>query len=126
MALTAIRQLLNRAKRWREPAAGMQNGDRVRAVYRCVLDREPDPEGLAHWTAFLDGGGAYDKLLSGFVNSGEFRHRLAQSSAPSAPPPCAESTSEPQAPPSGPQAICGDRQLPVRVNDALHTSPDRR
>jgi len=58
--------------------AGKRNQERVRAAYRCVLGREAEPEGLSHWTAFLNGGGSFDKLLQGFVRSAEFQHRLQQ------------------------------------------------
>ncbi|MGH8455873.1 MAG: DUF4214 domain-containing protein [Stenotrophobium sp.] len=54
----------------------------VNAAYRCLLGREAEPEGLAHWTAFLRGGGDYDKLLQSFVHSAEFQRRLDASAQP--------------------------------------------
>lgn len=56
-----------------------QDLQQVQAAYRCILGREPEPEGLAHWTQFLREGGSYDKLIQSFVRSAEFQRRLGDS-----------------------------------------------
>ncbi|MGH8539813.1 MAG: GSCFA domain-containing protein [Stenotrophobium sp.] len=57
----------------------------IQAAYCCLLGREAEPEGRAHWTAFLSEGGSYDELLLNFVRSAEFQRRLDASVQPSDP-----------------------------------------
>ena len=45
----------------------------VKRCYRAYLYREADPEGLAQWTALLDGGTGIEAVMKGFAGSGEFR-----------------------------------------------------
>lgn len=48
--------------------------DAVRLAYRVILEREPDPDGLAHYVALLEAGTmSRDELLVAFRNSDE-RH----------------------------------------------------
>lgn len=54
---------------------GLQQGfvDDVFRLYRATLDRAPDLGGLLGWTALLADGRPYAAVVSGFVNSPEFR-----------------------------------------------------
>src|SRR5262249_41595925 len=51
----------------------------VTLLYRALLGREGDPNGLAGWEAILLG--RYNTVIPGFVNSSEFR-RLLQTTPP--------------------------------------------
>ena len=53
---------------------GKTNEEIVTIVYNAMLSRDPDPEGLANWTALLDAGYSTTKLVSEFVASEEFGH----------------------------------------------------
>lgn len=48
----------------------------VTALYRMLLLREPDDNGLAAWSKFIRDGGSCDDLLRGFLTSDEFRSRF--------------------------------------------------
>ena len=50
----------------------VSNRDFVLIVYRTILDREADPEGLANWTAKLDAGVSRQTVLEGFLGSVEW------------------------------------------------------
>jgi hypothetical protein len=53
----------------------MSNGEYVAQLYRDVLGREADPDGLASWTALLDAGGTTrGQILIGFSESQEAIH----------------------------------------------------
>ena len=52
---------------------GLSSAETVRLCYRAMLDREPDAEGLAAWTALLDEGYSPAKLVALFAESDEFR-----------------------------------------------------
>jgi len=54
----------------------------VHAAYRCVLGREPDAGGLAHWSTFLRQGGTQEQMLERLVLSRESRQRLEASREP--------------------------------------------
>ncbi len=47
----------------------------VRALYRCLLLREPDPEGLAGYERFLSEGGAVEEAIQTLLRSAEFQTR---------------------------------------------------
>jgi hypothetical protein len=49
----------------------LDNAGFVTLLYNNVLGRAPEPEGLAHWTAVLDGGGGRTDVLVGFSESAE-------------------------------------------------------
>ena len=44
----------------------------VREIYRGVLERDPEAEGLAHWAGFLRGGGSLEELIRLTLKSQEF------------------------------------------------------
>ncbi|WP_260349868.1 DUF4214 domain-containing protein [Alloyangia mangrovi] len=44
----------------------------VTLLYRNVLDREPEPQGLANWTARLEAGMSRERVVLGFSESAEF------------------------------------------------------
>ena len=48
------------------------NAETVRILYRAILDREGDPEGIAGWTAGLNAGKPLSEVIAGFCRSGEF------------------------------------------------------
>ena len=50
----------------------VSNRDFVLIVYRTILDREADAEGLAHWTAQLDSGVSRQQIVEGFLGSVEW------------------------------------------------------
>jgi hypothetical protein len=56
----------------------MTNEDCVRLFYRYLLGREPDPDGLKHWTAVADSETNIKIVLEGFVQSSEFATRSEQ------------------------------------------------
>jgi len=53
--------------------AGSTNAGFVEALYRDVLDRQPDPAGSARWVAALDAGRSRAAVATALVNSGEAR-----------------------------------------------------
>ena len=57
----------------------------IQAAYRCLLDRDAEPEGQAHWSAFLREGGRHEELLLNIVRSAEFQRRLDASVQPGDP-----------------------------------------
>ena len=42
------------------------------AVYKTMLDREPDTGGQAYWVGLLDKGCSYNMVINGFCGSQEF------------------------------------------------------
>ncbi|WP_335949151.1 DUF4214 domain-containing protein [Salipiger bermudensis] len=48
------------------------NEEYVTALYENALDRDPDAQGLANWTARLDEGASRAEILIGFAQSPEF------------------------------------------------------
>ncbi|MGN0638129.1 MAG: DUF4214 domain-containing protein [Huintestinicola sp.] len=56
----------------------LSNKEFVTRMYKTMLDRNPDPTGLARWTAALDNGCSYGYVLQGFGKSAEFT-RLCES-----------------------------------------------
>src|SRR5439155_25166649 len=57
----------------------------VRNLYRAILRREPDEEGLVHWTTKLNQGIELNEVIETFLNTAEFRNQ--QSAARLAYPP---------------------------------------
>jgi hypothetical protein len=57
------------------------------ALYRGILDREPDLAGFTHNVYHLRSGQSLDRLVRGFIASPEFRSRFTQTLAPPAPMP---------------------------------------
>lgn len=54
----------------------------VTALYRGLLGREPDPEGMATYVEHLDSGIALEAGLRAFVDSAEFRARMMAALVP--------------------------------------------
>ncbi|WP_192244063.1 FkbM family methyltransferase [Mesorhizobium silamurunense] len=52
----------------------------ITALYRCCLGREPDPEGLASWSAQIAQHGDPTAVLAGIMASDEFRIRTTTNS----------------------------------------------
>lgn len=50
----------------------VSNRDFVLIVYRAVLDREADEEGLAHWVGKLESGVSRQQIVEGFLGSVEW------------------------------------------------------
>jgi len=53
----------------------------VRAAYRLLLRREPDPIGLRHYQTLVEAGLSVDALIQAFENSDEYRQRAAARAA---------------------------------------------
>ena len=53
--------------------ANHPNAEAVTAVYKTMLDREPDAEGQAYWVGLLDKGCSYNMIINGFCDSAEFK-----------------------------------------------------
>ncbi|MFT7600471.1 MAG: hypothetical protein ACI8TP_003413 [Acidimicrobiales bacterium] len=49
----------------------------VTTIYSGMLDRQPDPGGLAFWVARLEAGGSPVPLIDGFFRSSEYAARVA-------------------------------------------------
>ena len=60
---------------FRDRYGSLSNRAFVELVYRNVLDRSADAQGLAHWTGVLDRGGSRGEVMVGFSESDEFRDR---------------------------------------------------
>ncbi len=56
----------------------LSSSDYASVLYRTLLDREPDAEGLGEWVALLDQGYPKDYILKGFVESPEFTELCAR------------------------------------------------
>lgn len=50
----------------------VSNSEFVMIVYRTILDRDADAEGLAHWTSQLDSGVSRQQVVEGFLGSVEW------------------------------------------------------
>ena len=48
----------------------------VAAAYQLLLDREPEPAGLKHWSSALEGGLAQTEFVRAMLGSAEFRARM--------------------------------------------------
>jgi hypothetical protein len=55
----------------------LNNAQYVQQLYRNVLGREPDPEGLAGWTNALTAGASRGDVLVGFSESEEFKKLMS-------------------------------------------------
>ena len=55
-------------------ARNLSNEDKVIALYRTMLDHDPDAPGLAYWKNLLDNGVSMDFLVNGFSTAPEFNH----------------------------------------------------
>ena len=55
-------------------ANSLSNKDYVTALYRIIFNREPDTAGLNAWIGVMENGCTNKKVLSGFVNSEEFKN----------------------------------------------------
>jgi FkbM family methyltransferase len=53
----------------------LQYEDLVRSVYSVLLDREPEPAGLKHWSSALCNGLQKDEFLRSILASAEFREK---------------------------------------------------
>jgi Ca2+-binding RTX toxin-like protein len=58
----------------------MSFSDDVFRLYQATLDRDPDLAGFLNWTGKLAGGLSFGTVISGFVNSAEFRATYGQTS----------------------------------------------
>src|SRR6185436_5018550 len=94
----------------RGPSAAQLERDRsfVTGLYRELLGREPDVEGMAAHMRGLAGGMRHEDILHVFVTSPEYKERLAAQNAPvtpePAPPPATPSPPPPPALPPEPGA----------------------
>jgi subtilisin family serine protease len=52
------------------------NGEYVRQLYLCLLQREPDSGGYNTFVTELNASGDYDHTVFGFINSSEYRSRF--------------------------------------------------
>ena len=76
------------AARWRRLSATdpAMAGRVVRALYLAVLDREPDPEGLAHHSRRLAAGLPLESLMAELAAARSRERPAAGGPAPAAPP----------------------------------------
>jgi SAM-dependent methyltransferase len=62
---------------------GLLSPDQVaRALYRGILEREPDPTGLADKVTLLRSRSMLERVIRSFINSAEFRSRLLRAAVP--------------------------------------------
>ena len=64
----------------------------VAALYRGILGREPDPDGLKSYVEHLHAGTTLEELLAAFLASAEFRTRMRTELAPAGVPPVSPGT----------------------------------
>ena len=57
------------------PGTSAYNQEYVRQLYLCLLQRQPDGAQAA-WLNIINSSGDYDGLVSGFINSSEYRARF--------------------------------------------------
>ncbi len=50
---------------------------RATMLYIGMLDRTPEPAGLAYWAGLINSGTRYSDVIAGFLASGEYENRLA-------------------------------------------------
>lgn len=70
-SLTQMAQAFLNSAEFQSKFGGLSNQDYVAQLYRTTLRREPDPGGLAAWTARLDSGMSRTDMLVAFSESGE-------------------------------------------------------
>ncbi len=56
--------------------AEMGNKEFVAVLYKVLLDREPDDDGLEHWVSILEQGSSREEVIERILGSGEFKVRL--------------------------------------------------
>ena len=73
MPIRWLSRVLRRQQKFNEQATW----EDVIAAYRLFLKRVPDREGLEHYRQLVAHGLSLDRLISSFVNSGEYRELIA-------------------------------------------------
>ena len=58
------------------PSTALYNEEYVRQLYRRLLRRDADAQGLANWVNVLASSGNYNHVVHGFINSHEYRVRF--------------------------------------------------
>lgn len=59
-----------------DPSSPNYNSAYITHCYTNFLRRQPDPGGYAHWLNVLNSTGDYSGIISGFINSVEYRQRF--------------------------------------------------
>lgn len=72
MSLTQIAEFFSGSQELQDLYGDLNDADYVDRVYRNVLDRGPDPEGLAHWLGEMAAGMDRGTVLLRFTESPEF------------------------------------------------------
>ena len=57
---------------------GFGNEETVTVLYRICFSREPDAGGLGFWTRLLDSGEPVDTVISGLIDSDEFKALMGE------------------------------------------------
>ncbi|MFW2381349.1 MAG: DUF4214 domain-containing protein [Acidimicrobiales bacterium] len=70
--LNSIAGYFVRSEEFQVTYGNVDNEALVTLIYNNVLDRAPDPEGLAYWVGLLDDGHRPGTILNGFAQSAEF------------------------------------------------------
>jgi tRNA (mo5U34)-methyltransferase len=81
------RSLIGRAYRRFRGRSEWTSEEVVTALYRGILERDPDPTGLQDHIEFLRSGRPLERLVRAFVASKEFRSRILESVVPVTPLP---------------------------------------
>jgi hypothetical protein len=74
-SLAFVSSSFARSAEFRARYGSLEDTDFVTLVYRNVLGREPDAEGLRHWVTMLADGRSRGWVMIGFSDSPEFKSR---------------------------------------------------
>ena len=83
----ALNALIGRSYRRFRRRSEWTSEEVATALYRGILGRDPDPDGLQHHMKFLLSGKLLEQLVRAFVCSQEFRSRVLESFVPEVPLP---------------------------------------
>ena len=72
LSLTAMIAQFQSSAEFVRTYGSLNNTEFVRLIYNNVLGRNPDANGLAHWTGLLNGGMSRAEVTAGFIESTEF------------------------------------------------------
>jgi hypothetical protein len=73
MSLSSIASGFVNSVEFRGKYGGLTHGDSIQLFYQNLLDRNAEPEGLAHHTAALDAGMSLSTVATSFITSPEFQ-----------------------------------------------------
>jgi uncharacterized protein (DUF1501 family) len=76
-SLDSISESMARSDQFRRQYGALTNRQFIELIYRNVLNRRADAEGVGHWLRLLDGGTSRGAVMTQFSESAEFKKQSA-------------------------------------------------